>query len=96
MTRIAGSHQTTSRKGPLISSAPSPDCRTPKNRFDQTRHHLDERWCKEVTLPGASITEYTDFSITVPVDVDIAYFKAKRFLKFTDADDQGGAHTGMH
>lgn len=88
--------QVAARKGPLISSAPSPECRIPKNRFDRTRHHLDERWCSEVTLPGASLTEYTDFSVTVPVDIDIAYFRAKRQLKFTDSDDKGGANSGLH
>jgi hypothetical protein len=67
-------------------------CREPRNKYDQTRHFRDDRWCDDITLPGGGIlSNQTSFDVTLDVDVDMAYIRAKRLLKFTDPDDRAAS-----
>lgn len=65
-------------------------CRKPDGMYDRTHHFEDERWCDNVTLPGASFSDKITYSETVPVSVDMAYIKAKRLLRFIDPKDDDG------
>lgn len=66
----------------------SDGCREPKSQYDQTHHFADKRWCDDVTLPGASLSEEITYSESVRVSTDMAYIRAKRLLRFLDADDK--------
>lgn len=63
-------------------------CRKPRNKWDNTHHFRDHRWCDDITLPGASLSEQKIYDETVPVPVDLAYVRAKQHLNFTDPDDR--------
>jgi len=65
-------------------------CRRANSKYDQTWHFRDKRWCDNTTLPGASLSSSVTYSETVALPVDMAYSKAKRFLRFTDPDDNRG------
>lgn len=74
----------TSAEGETLS------CRKATSKYDQTWHFRDKRWCDNTTLPGASLSPSVTYSETVALPVDMAYSKAKRFLRFTDPDDNRG------
>ena len=48
----------------------------------------DPRWCEGMTLEGGKWHEVPNMTTTIPVRVDLAYVRAKRYLKFEDPDDQ--------
>jgi hypothetical protein len=48
----------------------------------------DPRWCTGMTLEGGQWHDVPASETTIPVRVDLAYVRAKRFLKFEDPDDQ--------
>ena len=61
-------------------------CRKPDGMYDQTHHFRDDRWCDDITIPGAAWSQEYSYSESVPVSVDMAYIRAKRLLKFRDAE----------
>ncbi len=87
--------ETPSNQGSATGSTTSADgvtlsCRKAKSKYDQTWHYRDKRWCDNTTLPGASLSDSVTYSETVALPVDMAYIKAKRFLRFAGPDDNRG------
>ncbi|SEG88073.1 hypothetical protein [Marinobacterium lutimaris] len=81
-----GANSPTPNTGMTVNGV-TQSCRPATSKYDRTWHAHDERWCDNVTLPGASLSPSVTYTETVAAPVDTAYIKAKRFLRFTDPDD---------
>ncbi len=54
---------------------------------DPSYHDRDNRWCANLFLSGAAYSEEITYQENVPVPVDLAYIRAKKYLNFKDPDD---------
>ncbi|WP_370294151.1 hypothetical protein [Thalassolituus sp.] len=55
---------------------------------DPSYHDRDSRWCANLFLAGATYSQELEYQENMSVPVDLAYIRAKRYLKFKDPDDK--------
>ncbi|QQD18683.1 hypothetical protein I6N98_02070 [Spongiibacter nanhainus] len=85
-SEVSGEKDGENGKDPIADKSTKHYCYTLK--YENRPDSRDPRWCMNMILEGGVWHDVPDSETTIPVRVNLAYVRAKRFLKFEDPDDQ--------